>query len=179
MEINIEQYQALYLIPTGITSEEYTKTVLDIFKIDGETHTVREITKILNSIKVPTSKQLKKFRIKIDGVTYGIVNDIMKATYNEWIQYDSIVGSSPDEATIIKNLHKILAIYVRPIERKLFKKKMVPLDKLEIDINEKAMLKMRIEDALSVNVFFYLREQNFIQRTKMHYLNLRTRKATV
>jgi hypothetical protein len=178
MKINVEQYQALYTIPSGTTGNDYTTKVLDIFNIDGSKYTIKEINEVVNGIKIPSIKKLDKFNITIVNSKFTIVNNIMKSTFNEFIQYEALVGSSPDEATIIKNLHKVLAIFVRPTIGSLFWKRIKPLDKTDIIENEKMMLKMNIEDAIAINVFFYQRELTFIQNTKKHYLNQRSLMST-
>lgn len=179
MKINVEQYQALFMIPSGTTGNDYTERVLDIFNIDGSKYTIVEINKIINDIKIPKPEELKKMKVTIDNKKFTIVNDIMKSSFNEWIQYEAIVGSSPDDETIIKNLHKILAIFVRPTVRKWFRNRIQPLEETDIDVNEKMMLKMSIDTALSINVFFYLREMNFMENIKKSYLNKKTREAVI
>jgi len=180
MELNVEQYQKIYLLSSGLTSSQYTKEVVKIMNIDGSKYTIKEIKEKIDSIKIPQPKKLNKFKITIVNREFTIVNNIMKSSFNEWIQYESIIGVSPNDEDIIKNLHKILAIFVRPTKRKwLFWKTITPLADTDIEKNEEYMKKLSIEDALSINVFFYLREMNFIQNTKRYYLNQRTKLAQV
>lgn len=180
MKMNVEQYQKVYAIPSGLTASQYTKEVVKIFNIDGNKFTTKEIKEKIDSIRIPEPKGLKSFKITIDGKDFSIVKDIMKSSFNEWIQYESVVGASPTEYDIVRNLHKILAIFVRPTKRKwLFWKSITPLAETDIDENEKYIKKMDIEDALNINVFFYLREMNFITDTKRYYLNHRTKLAQV
>jgi hypothetical protein len=171
MEINLGQYQQVYALPTGITTSQYTTEILKIFNIDGSKYTIKEIREIIDSIKIPSVDPLKRFIVKIDGQEYGVVKNIMKSTFNEWISFESLIGASPTEEDTIKNLHKILAIYVRPLKRKWLRKVLVPLDKLDIKKNEEAMKRLTIQEALSINVFFYLQEIRFIQGIKKRYLN--------
>lgn len=170
--MTLQQYQQLYNLPSGLTNTQYTKEVLNIMNINGNKFTIKQINDIVESIKVPEIKNLKKHTIKINSKRYGIVKDIMKSTFNEWIQYESIIGISTTEEDTIKNLHKILAIYVRPIKRKFFMfNKIQVLDKIDINENENAMLQMDIQDALAINVFFYQHVNIFIKRIRKRYLN--------
>ena len=180
MKMSVDQYQQVYLLSTGLTSSQYTQAVIKIFKIDGEKYKIKEIREKVDSISIPEPKEIRKFKLSIDGTKFTIVNDLMKSSFNEWIQYESIVGVSPNEEDIIRNIHKILGIFVRPTKRKLFFwKKITPLADTDIEANQEVMKKMNIEDALNINVFFYLRELSFMTDIKKFYLNQRSRLAQV
>jgi len=180
MEMNVKQYQEIYGISSGTTGIEYTKAVMKIMNIDGNKFTINEVKEKIDNIKIPETSELKKFKVKIGGKNYSIVKNIMKASFNEWIQFGSIVGSSTSEEDMVKNLHKILAIFVRPTQRRrFFWDKITPLSDVDLDDNEEQMLKLNIEDALSINVFFYQSEMNFIRNIKRYYLNHRTKLAQV
>jgi len=178
--MNVDQYQQVYLLSSGLTASQYTQAVIKIFNIDGDKYKIKEIRERVDSITIPEPKELQKFKLSIDGTNFTIVDDLMKSSFNEWIQYESIVGASPTEKDIVRNIHKILAIFVRPTKRKyLFWKRITPLADTDIDKNEEMMKKMNIEDALNINVFFYLKEMNFMQDIKKFYLNQRSQLAEV
>jgi len=134
------------------------------------------VENFIADIKIPEPEEVKKFNIKIGNKKYGVVKSIMKATFNEWMQYESIVGASPTEKDIVKNLHKILAVYVRPLN---WMGKIKKLEDIDIDKNEQEMLKMDLKDALSINLFFYQVEMDFMMNIKRYYLNHRIRKTQV
>lgn len=175
MKVTLNQYQQIYSIPSGATEREYTNELLKIFNI-SDIKSVKSIKNTIDDITIPEVKELDKFTFKINGRKYGVVKDIMKDSYNAWMQYEAIVNTSPTEDDIIKNLHKILAIYIR--EKNIWGK-VKSISKIDIEQGEKDMLDMPIDKALAANVFFYLNIMDFIKSTKMYYLNQRIRKSQI
>ncbi len=183
-DLSLEQYQKLCNI---ITKEDITKqdnlkiksyflNILDTLNINTEDMSMVEFEKqITNLMFLQTMPNNLVYEFLINGVEYKFGLDQSTQTVGEYSQLDSYVNNKT-EKEIIDNLHFILAIFCRPVEKKIkFKKDQIKprfyIDKKiskfnadEVEDRAKLFKKYLTADiAYSIVVFFSLFEIEYMQ----------------
>jgi hypothetical protein len=162
--MKLKDYQAINLIPTGAT---YEFDLAKYFKID----TNKSIYKVRDEIKEKITVPDWKFSEEIDfnGKKWKVENDLLSSTFEQWIRLETLIAEDDN----IKNLHKLLAIYLRPvIKNKWYKKPAIEpfiLDKQDDYAEE--LLELPVEIASSLVLFFYQNVPKYLNAIKIHYLN--------
>ena len=149
----------IFITQSGITEKE----LLDYFKID-QSQTIDKVSADLKiKIKIPVVSQVKRY-IRIGNTIYKIDKNIAQLSYEQFNRLETLLA----EGDNVSNLHKLLSIYVRPInwyggiQKYNFNKQEKIYDKL---------LNMDIGVANSIIQFFFLNAVNYMKNINISYLN--------
>jgi len=162
--MKVKDYQFLCSLDSGSTT--YEVDLIRYFNIDT-TETPENVRKKLLEVIKYEPKPIKETYI-ISGKTYGVEKELLDCQFEQFIQLDKILA----EERNVDNLHKLLAIYLRPSKKKLFWNRIEPFDinKQEQIANE--LLEMNFDEALGAILFFYQNALNTIMKNiKTSYLN--------
>lgn len=165
--MNIEQYQHIMSFDTGSTTYEYE--IAKYFGIDVN----RNMDDVMDDLT--KTLQMKDVGFKVDvpfrfnGKEWIVEKDILDATFEQWVRLETILSEQDN----LKNLHKLLSIYFRPSVKKMFRKpKIEKFDLNKQDEYSEELLKLPIEIANELMVFFYSNVPMYINSMKIQYLNL-------
>lgn len=162
--MTVKDYQFVKSLDSGSTTFELD--LIEYFKIDT-TKTNKEVKEELVNILRYEEKEIGQ-TISINGKEYGIEKDLLSSQFDQFIQLDKILAEDKN----VENLHRLLAIYIRPMKRKLFKKVIEPFDLNKQDEIAKDILNMEIGYAINAMVFFYSYVNNILMKNiKISYLN--------
>ena len=163
--MNVEQFQYINNLNTGSTS--YEEDLINYFGLDK--------TKNYDTIRKELSELIKtepltdiKDKFKVNGVLYGFEKELLEQQFDQYIQLDKLLVEDEN----VKNLHKLLAIYVRPLKRNWYNKLVIePYDLKKQEAISNDILKMDIDLALGLMVFFYLDVMKCMNHISIYYLN--------
>jgi len=114
-------------------------------------------------------KDLRKKRIKLNGQWYEWKLDAKNMLFGEYISVMEIMQkASENEAVLFNNLHKILTVIFRPVEKKLgviWKSSKVDGEKIR-ETSENILKHMSIADAYPIAVFFCNRYPDLMKAIK-------------
>ena len=162
--MKLKDFQAINLIQTGAT---YESDLAKYFAIptDQALEKVRE--KLKEKLEIPEWKFSEEF--DFNGKRWRIENDLLESTFEQWVRLETLISEDDN----MKNLHKLLAIYLRPvIKQKLFKKARIePFNLDKQDEYAFEILELPIEIANSLLLFFYQNVPRYLNYIKIHYLN--------
>lgn len=176
-DITIEMY--IKLKPVLETEQEPITKVINILCIltGKKREEIKEITlpdykMLLNKmsfLNTQLPKELKKKRIKLNGQWYEWKLDAKNMLFGEYISVMEIMEkANGNEAVLIDNLHKILTVIFRPIEKKLgmiWRSSKVDGEKIR-ETSENILKHMSIADAYPIAVFFCSRYPELIKVIK-------------
>lgn len=154
--------------------KEYDIKVLKYFNIDYSKLTPLQVKEKIKEFTNVNATKITKNKIKINGERFHIDN-ILKSTYSQWILLESYLT---EEDYFINNLHKVLAIYIRPrvFNWKKLRWEGKKFSDIDLEKNSEKILDMDVNDAFGLNVFFYQRDKKSINNMKILYLNEKMRK---
>lgn len=156
--MTIKQYQYIQSI-SGAT--DYEIQLLDYFKIDKSLPYQEAIEK-LNKILTITPTAVKS-KIKVNGKCFKVEQDFMEGSVEQFTRLDNLLA----EENNTMNLHKLLAIYIRPY--KWFRIEKYNPTKQEAIANQ--LLEMDMEVAQGLLLFFSLLAAKYMKNINIHYLN--------
>ena len=164
----IRQYQQINLINTGSTTYELEVAKVLNIKTDRSEADVR--ADIKRELLIPDYK-IGKY-IYFNKKEWLIEKDLLDSTFEQWIQLEILINKQDN----INNLHRLLAIYLRPIRKsKILKRKEIEpynLEKQEAIANE--LLDLPLEIAKTLMIFFYQFVVESLNNMKITYLNKMT-----
>ena len=176
-DITIEMY--IKLKPVLETEQEPITRVINLLCIltGKKREEIKEITlpdykMLLNKmsfLNTELPKELGKKRIKLNGQWYEWKIDAKNMLFGEYISVMEIMQkASNNEAVLFNNLHKILTVIFRPVEKRygLFWKSMqVDGEKIR-ETSENILKHMSIADAYPIAVFFCSRYPDLMKVIK-------------
>ena len=163
--MTVKDFQFINTLNTGDTMFIYK--VSDYFHLptDVDIETMNEI--ITNLIKYTITNDIKTDKIIINKKKYGLEKDLLNCTFSQYMRLDALLNENNN----IANLHHLLAIYIRPIKRKWFKKSIELYDVNKQEEIAEDILTMEIGDALSKLLFFYQKGLRYLNNGNISYLN--------
>ena len=176
-DITIEMY--IKLKPILETEQMPITRVINILCIltGKKREEIKEITlpdykMLLNKmafLNTELPKELGKKRIKLNGQWYEWKLDAQNMLFGEYISIMEIMEkASKNNAVLFDNLHKILTVIFRPVEKKLgiiWKSSKVDGEKIR-ETSENILKHMSIADAYPIAVFFCSRYPNLMKTIK-------------
>ena len=166
-KLTIDKYQKIQGNPVKYAKpEEILALYLDISVEELRDLPVDQIkfveSALSNYILEPKVRDLVA-TFELEGVTYGLENDWQNMTWGQWVDLE--VYSQSDK--LLDNLHMIMAILYRPVEKE--KGKEYKLEKFKsVKVNERAELfknNLPIEMWFGVSTFFLQTLNEYIERT--------------
>jgi len=158
--MNVKQFQEISQIKSGATYEE---ELISYFKID-KNQTLDKVSKDLESaLQITPLSRLMNY-IKVGTKFYTYEKDLLECTYEQFSRLDMILS----EENNIMNLNKLLAIYFRPVN--LFGR----IKKFNLktqDFIAEDLLKLDMNIAQTLILFFYQDANKSLDYIKIHYLN--------
>lgn len=159
--MTIKDFQ--YINKSGVTEKE----ILDYLKID-QSQTIQKVSADLKiKINIPTVSQVNRYT-RIGNTIFKIEKDLSQLSYEQFNRLETLLAEEDN----VSNLHKLLSIYVRPInwyggiQKYNFNKQEKIYDKL---------LNMDIGIANSILQFFFLNAVSYMKNINISYLNQRKR----
>ena len=176
-DITIEMY--IKLKPVLETEQEPITRVINLLCIltGKKREEIKDITlpdyKMLldkmSFLNTELPKELRKKRIKLNGQWYEWKLDAKNMLFGEYISVMEIMEkASENEAVLFNNLHKILTVIFRPVEKKLgviWKSSKVDGEKIR-ETSENILKHMSIADAYPIAVFFCSRYPDLMKVIK-------------
>ena len=176
-DITIEMY--IKLKPVLETEQEPVTRVINLLCIltGKKREEIKDITlpdyKMLldkmSFLNTELPKDLRKKRIKLNGQWYEWKLDAKNMLFGEYISVMEIMQKASDnEAVLFNNLHKILTVIFRPVEKKygmLWKSMQVDGEKIR-ETSENILKHMSIADAYPIAVFFCSRYPDLMKAIK-------------
>lgn len=164
-DITIEMY--IKLKPILETEQEPVTKVINILCIltGKNREQIKEITlpdyrmllKKMSFLNTELPKELRKKRIKLNGQWYEWKIDAKNMLFGEYISVMEIMQkASNNEAVLFNNLHKILTVIFRPIEKRygmFWRSTQVDGEKIR-ETSENILKHMSMADAYPIAVFF-------------------------
>ena len=160
-DVKLKTYIELSNIDTGLSKIKNIVTIISIlanipikelYKVD-----FTDITKIDVSFIGNTSKEIDKV-IEIDNTKYGVVKDMKKLSLGEYVDLDHY-------ATTGKDIHKVVAILMRPItaeDENLYTIEEYDAESLEVRA-EVFLEKMNVSQLLGLSNFFSTSVSGFLE----------------
>lgn len=162
--MTIKDYQYLNKLDTGSTTYEYD--ICKYFNIDT-TKSLEEVKLIINKINNIEEYKLEDY-ITFNNRRWYIEKDILDSTFEQWIRLETIISVGDN----LKNLHKLLAIYLRPTKRNWYGKLIIePFNMDTQDDLANELLDLDISKAQSIILFFYQLVPQFFNHMKIVFLN--------
>lgn len=153
--MTIEQFQKVFELSEGVDSFDYKIKALSIItgrSIDDiESLSIEDFKKLSKEIDIPNTDNLSDkliFETKVSGIKFEAVINVKSITAAEFLEVSAF---TKDEKTIIKNLHKLLAIFYKP-KSKWFGLKKVTMKRSEVA--DLFLKNMDIQMAYPLSVFF-------------------------
>ncbi len=176
-DITIEMY--IKLKPVLETEQEPITRVINLLCIltGKKREEIKDITlpdyKMLldkmSFLNTELPKDLRKKRIKLNGQWYEWKLDAKNMLFGEYISVMEIMQKASDnEAVLFNNLHKILTVIFRPVEKKygmLWRSIQVDGEKIR-ETSENILKHMSIADAYPIAVFFCSRYPDLMKAIK-------------
>ena len=176
-DITIEMY--IKLKPVLETEQEPITRVINLLCIltGKKREEIKDITlpdyKMLldkmSFLNTELPKDLRKKRIKLNGQWYEWKLDAKNMLFGEYISVMEIMQKASDnEAVLFNNLHKILTVIFRPVEKKygmLWRSIQVDGEKIR-ETSENILKHMSIADAYPIAVFFCSRYPDLMKVIK-------------
>jgi len=176
-DITIEMY--IKLKPVLETEQEPVTRVINLLCIlrGKKREEIKDITlpdykMLLNKmsfLNTELPKDLRKKRIKLNGQWYEWKLDAKNMLFGEYISVMEIMQKASDnEAVLFNNLHKILTVIFRPVEKKygmLWRSIQVDGEKIR-ETSENILKHMSIADAYPIAVFFCNRYPDLMKAIK-------------
>jgi len=164
-DITIEMY--IKLKPVLETEQEPVTKIINTLCIltDKKREDVENITipdyklllKKMSFLSTELPKEIKRKKIKLNGQWYEWKWDAQNMLFGEYISVMEIMQkASENNAILFDNLHKILTVIFRPIEKKyglFWKSKKIDGDMIR-ETSENILKHMSIADAYPIAVFF-------------------------
>ena len=168
--MTLKQYQEINLIPTGTTYEFELAKYFNIDTNEGIEDVRRKLKKEL---------EIKEYKLgetfTFNGKAWYIEKELMDATFEQWTTLELLVA----EGDNLKNLHKILAIYCRPMEQgKFLRRKRI--SKFRLDKHEELaqeLLHLPIDITQTLVLFFYQSVIQSLNYIKIAFLNQMNQKV--
>ena len=176
-DITIEMY--IKLKPVLETEQEPITRVINLLCIltGKKREEIQDITlpdyKMLldkmSFLNTELPKDLRKKRIKLNGQWYEWKLDAKNMLFGEYISVMEIMQKASDnEAVLFNNLHKILTVIFRPVEKKygmLWRSIQVDGEKIR-ETSDNILKHMSIADAYPIAVFFCSRYPDLMKAIK-------------
>lgn len=143
-------------------STNYEELILTHFNI-SKNQTIEKVQLELESALKINPREIKGNFIRFNKKKWGIEKDLLECTYEQFNRLEMLLAEEKN----IENLHKLLAIYVRP--RKWFKIEKFNL-KRQDDI-AKELLELDMNIAQGLILFFYLNATKSFLNINISYLN--------
>lgn len=161
--MNIRQYQYISTLNTGDTAK-YEEEIIDYFKIDKTLTPEKVQVELEKKLEVKAKDIKKNYKFLLNKKWYKLENDFLESSYEQFVRLDILLAENKN----INNLHKLLAIYCRPVNwyGKIKKYNLRDQDKIAEEL-----LNLDMGIAQSIMVFFYLNAMKCLKYTKIHYLN--------
>lgn len=160
--MNIKTYQQITSLDSGSTT--YVENLVNIFNID-KTKPMKEIEdEIYVKMLIRSVDINNKTKLLINKKIYGIEKDLLELTFEQFSRLETILAEDDN----INNLHKLLSIYVRPLN--IFGK----IKKFDINTQEEIsnyLLNMDMTYAQSLMVFFFNNATSCMKNINTYYLN--------
>lgn len=160
--MNILTYQKLVDIETGKT---YENDVIELLKLDkNKSYNVLsdEIVNIFS--KIEPAKLKKSY--KINGKRYKYDKELLESSWEQLCQLEMMLAEDDNN----HNIHKLLAIYLRPVD---FLGRIAPFDmKSQEGIATEIQNHMKIEDATALLLFFCQVVMKYMKTINIRYLKL-------
>jgi hypothetical protein len=149
-------------------STNYEEQLVDYFKLD-RTKKWSESLEELEKLITITPVEIKKSKIKINNKIYKIEKDLLDSSFEQFVRLDNLIAENDN----VNNLHKLLAIYLRPV-------KWFQIEKYNLktqDIIAEELLQMDMNIAQGLLLFFSQYANKYMDNINISYLN-RMRKVT-
>ncbi len=156
--MTIRDYQLI--TNTGTTEEQ----IITHFKIDKSKSIDYVQNKLKEFVTIDTKVYVKRY-IRLNGKLYKIEKNLQKLSYEQFSRLEMILAENNN----VENLHKLLAIYIRPVNI-FFRIRKYDMQEQEKIANELLNLDMSI--AQSIINFFFLYGMNYMKNINISYLNL-------
>lgn len=158
--MNIAQFQHISKLDTGSTTFE--QELIDYFQINKKQDLDKVASDLQNAMTIKPY-ELKGNIIKYNGKTWVIEEPFLEKTYEQWKRLEITIA----EGDNIKNLHRLLAIYLRP--KKWFR--IEPFDlKTQTEI-ENELLGLDVSIANAIMSRFFLSVTKRMRNINIFYLN--------
>lgn len=164
--MKVKDFQYINSLDSGSTT--YETDLIEYFHLDiskSYTNIQKELAEVLQAEPVTSLPD----KIKLNGKWYGVEKDLLECEFEQYIQMDKIIAEDDN----IKNLHRLLAIFVRPLNRNWIGK-LNKLEKYDIkkqDYISNDLLELDINIGLGYMVFFYHLAMNYMKHINISYLN--------
>jgi len=160
--MTIKDFQFISNLDTGST---YENELINHFKID-KTKSVDNVSKDLEVAVKVVPRVFKGNSMWLNKKKYIIEKDFLNCSYEQFTRLDSLLAENDN----INNLHKLLSIYVRPYSWWRLGIEKFYLKKQDIISNE--LLKMDMNDAQGIILFFFANANLCLRNINIRYLNL-------
>lgn len=161
--MKIKEYQEIMLMDSGSTT--YVSELGKRLNIKGTLSYSDAYGEILKKLDIKPIEKLPRLFF-IGKKIYMFDNDLLGATFDQFSLMDQILAEEDN----VQNLHKLLALYLRPMSW------LWRIKKFNINTQEKISLYIRdnleIEDAFGLMLFFYNYAIVYIKYMSQHFLNL-------
>jgi hypothetical protein len=153
----------IYINTLDSGSTTFENELISYFKIDTD-QTREKVSQDLDKIIKVEQKIIKRKYIWFKRKLWKICLPLQEETFDQWTRMETILAENNNN----KNLHKLLAIYLRPVKwyGKLKKFDMRNQDKIENDL-----LDIDMSTAQSILVFFSIVALKSMNYIKVFYLN--------
>ena len=171
-EVSIAKFQEINQIDDNNKNKalEIISILIDQDIEDIRKYSLSSLNAILEAInwanKLPSGKAFRQV-IEIECIEYGFVNKLSDLTLGEWVDLESYLEDS------INNLHKIAAIFYRPIivEYSETQRLVEDYDTVTADVRAEIFkYKMNVGDMYGAMVFFCLIEKECIVTIQDYFL---------
>lgn len=153
----------IFITKSGRTEKE----ILNYFKID-QSQTIQKVSTDLKiKMVIPPVSSVKRYT-RIGNTIFKIEKNLSELSYEQFNRLETLLAEDDN----VSNLHKLLSIYVRPInwyggiQKYNFNKQEKIYDKL---------LNMDIGVANSILQFFFLNAVSYMKNINISYLNQKKR----
>jgi len=172
--MKLKHYQYLHTLDSGSTLyEEYLCTSLNI-NMNQSMEKVRD--EIYKKMEIKAKEWTGKWII-VNGKIFGVEQDFLQSKYEQFVRLDQILA----EGDNVKNLHRLLAIYVRP-KKWLWKKFRYGIEEYNLNKQDKIaneLLDLDMNEANGLILFFYLNVKKCSRNINIYYLNQRKKKINL
>lgn len=167
--MNIKLYQKIAGVDTGSTT--YDEQIADILEVD-KSKPIQQVKAVIeNKLHIVYKDLTKNTKIVVNGRRYKYEKDLLEVSLEQFSRLESILAEQDN----INNLHRLLAIYVRPVN--MFNK-IRPFDVNTQDKIADELLNMNMSDAQALMIFFFNNALLSMKNMSIYYLNQRKQGIT-
>ena len=154
--MKIFEYQYIHSLDSGATDYEFK--IIEYLKIDQSQSWDKVKKDIEDHLKI-NPREIRHKYLKIGRRIFKIQKEFLQSSFEQFVRLDMLLAEEDN----VKNLHKLLAIYVRPLFSKFNLKTQ---DKIE-----NYLLNLDMSIAQGLIVFFSLNATKSLRNINISYLN--------